>query len=129
MNPSDQISVHLFRHGGEDFRKLLEKADVKYVIREHKSGVVMNAGDTIELIKLVGGLSILPSIAAVIVQWLKNKTSRKIMIQTKDNLVVQIEGIEVDEEKLVHLLEIGVSVTAIQPEPDDADNSSTKHEV
>lgn len=115
----DNLRVHLFKHGGGDFVSLLDEAGVEYRMRQFPPGAIMNAPETLEILKTIAGLSILPSIAAVIVQWLKNRASRKIILQTKDNQIVHVEGMDIDEEKLARLLELSESVTAIQNKPDD----------
>jgi len=112
------IKLHLFKHGGKEFFRLMSESNIPIQLKRHDPGTVMAAGELIEIVKVVGGLSIAPSVAAVIVQWLKNKGSRKIMIQTKDNVVVSLEGPDVDKEKLEELLEIADSVSAIQTQPD-----------
>ena len=55
-------------------------------------GTVLAAGEVLEIVKALAGLSLAPSIAAVVVQWLKNKASRKVILQTKENQVVHLEG-------------------------------------
>lgn len=115
----DNLRVHLFKYGGDDFVSLLDEAGVEYRMRQFPPGTIMNAPEALVILKTIAGLSILPSIAAVIVQWLKNRASRKIIIQTKDNQIVHVEGMDIDEEKLARLLELSESVTAIQNKPDD----------
>jgi len=115
---SEIIKVHLFKHGGKEFFRLLGEEKVPIQLKRHEPGTIIASGEIIEIVKVVGGLSIAPSLAAVIVQWLKNRASRKIMVQTKDNVVVNVEGQDADKEKLQELLEIAYSVSAIQTEPD-----------
>jgi Effector Associated Constant Component 1 len=115
---SDIIKLHLFKHGGKAFFRLMSEENIPIQLKRHDPGTVMAAGEVIEIVKVVGGLSIVPSLAAVIVQWLKNKASRKIMVQTKDNVIVSLEGQDANREKLEELLEIAYSVSAIQTQPD-----------
>ena len=120
---SDIIKFHLFKNGGREFFRLLSERNTPIQLKRHDPGAVMAAGEIIEIVKVVGGASIIPSIAAIIVQWLKNKGSRKIMIQTKDNVVVSLEGHDADKEKLEELLEIADSVSVIQTEPDEGNDA------
>jgi hypothetical protein len=114
----ETIKFHLFKHGGVEFFRLLNEENIPFQRRRHGPEIVFASGEIIEILKVIGGLSIAPSLAAVIVQWLKNKTTRKIMIQTKDNIVVSLEGQNADTKKLERLLKIAYSVSAIQSEPD-----------
>ena len=119
---SEIIKLHLYKHGGKEFFRLMSEGNIPIQLKRHNPGTVMASGEIIEIVKVVGGLSIAPSLAAVIVQWLKNKATRKIMIQTKDNVVVSLEGQDADRKKLEELLEVAYSVSAIQTQPDQDDD-------
>ncbi len=77
----------------------------------------MAAGEAVEILKAVGAASFSPSLAAIIVQWLKARSSRKIILQTKDMKVVHLEGYTADE--IVRLLELAQNVTVIETKPDN----------
>jgi hypothetical protein len=119
MSTPKRLTVRLFKHGGGEFISLLDKAGIEYRDREYAPGTVLAASETIELVKALAGLSLFPSISMVIVQWLKNKVARKVIIQTSDNQIVHVEGVDIDERKLASLLELTSSITVVQTKPDD----------
>ena len=118
---SEIVKLHFFKHGGEEFFRLMKEENIPIQLKRHDPGTIVASGEIIEIVKVVGGLSIAPSLAAVIVQWLKNKASRKITVQTKDNVIVNIEGQDIEKEKLQELLDVAYSVSVIQTEPDKDD--------
>jgi hypothetical protein len=61
-------------------------------------------------------LSLAPSIAAVLVQWLRSKASRKVILQTKDNEVIHLEGYSVKE--IESLISKASDITVIQTDKD-----------
>ncbi|WP_445355280.1 hypothetical protein ACJJI5_00745 [Microbulbifer sp. EKSA008] len=65
--------------------------------------------------KAVAGLSITPSIAVIVVQWLKNRSSRKVILQMTDKKIVYIEGYS--KEEISNLIADASSITIIQTEP------------
>ncbi|WP_457665376.1 hypothetical protein, partial [Thiolapillus sp.] len=79
-------------------------------------GTILNAGETLEIVKALAGLSLAPSIAAVLVQWLKNKASRKAILQTKNNEVVHLEGYSSKEIEV--LISSAKNITIIQTKKD-----------
>jgi hypothetical protein len=92
------LEVGFFKDGAEDFLKLLEDNEVPYERKSHFSpGTVVASGEVLEIVKALAGLSLVPSIATVIVQWLKAKSSRKVILQTKDNKIVHLEGYSAKE--------------------------------
>jgi hypothetical protein len=84
---SDLIKLHLLKRGGREFFRLMSERKIPGQLNRHDPGTVMAAGEIIAIVKVVGGLSILPSITAIIVQWLKIRSSRKIMVPTKDQVM------------------------------------------
>ena len=111
------MRINLFKHGSDEFVELLDKNSISYQPLRWPPGTVLAGPQTIEIIAALSGLAIFPSIASVLVQWLKNNASRKITITTEDGKVVSIEGFSLyDVEKL---LEQTKSVQAIQTKPDE----------
>ncbi len=115
------IRVYLFKEGSHEFLNMVEGALIKY---ERKSlfspGTVVASGEVIEIIKAIGGASIIPSLAAVIVQWLKNKSSRKIIIQTMSKEIIHLEGYNIEEVEKA--LEIAESFSVIQTSRDELED-------
>jgi hypothetical protein len=109
------IRVSVFKHSHDPFVQLLEENGVEYY------GVALNsqgpcaAGEIIEIVKnVVANATFWPSLATVIVTFLKMNNSRKIIVTTEDNRVIHIEGHSPSEvEKILKESKI---ITAIQAE-------------
>ena len=113
----DSLEVRFFRDGIEDFRDLLNTETIPYKeVSLFTPGTFVASGEILEIAKALAGLSLAPSIAAVIVQWLKNRASRKVILQTKDNQIVHLEGYS--KEEIEKLLTNASNITIIQPERD-----------
>lgn len=107
----EKIEIITFRDSKESFLSLLDKSNIPYVKQAPRFGIAMGAGEIVEILKAIGAASIIPSLAAIIVQWLKARSSRKIVLQTKDKKIVHIEGHTVQE--IASLLELAKSLTII----------------
>tara|TARA_R110002073_G_scaffold278790_1_gene442550 strand:+ start:2230 stop:2586 length:357 start_codon:yes stop_codon:yes gene_type:complete len=110
------IRIITFKRGGKELFSLLAKEQIPMQMQRMEPGTVVASGEWIDIVTAVGGASLIPSIAAIIVQWLKNRGSRKIIIQTKDDQVVHAEGLSIEE--LEKTLEVAKSISAIQPDGD-----------
>lgn len=114
---SDILEVRHFKDGIDDFMSLLGANKIPYEeIDYRKPGVVYASGEMLEVVKALAGLSLAPSIAAVIVQWQKSKASREVILQTKENQVVHLKGYSVEEVQ--NLIPAAENITAIQTETD-----------
>lgn len=114
---NETIRVKFFKNGSEEFFSLLEDSKIETQKRQaFPPGTIVMSGEYVEIIKAIGGASIIPSLATIIVQWLKNRASRKIMIQTKNKEVIHIEGYSVKQVEQV--LETAEKITVIQTKSD-----------
>jgi hypothetical protein len=113
----ETLRIQLFKNGSRELFHMLAAQSIPMDMKRSDPGTIMASGEVIEIIKVVGGVSLIPSIALIVIQWMKNKASRKIMIQTKKKEIVEIQGMSIDE--VTKLLEIAESVTAIQTKPDE----------
>lgn len=112
----EALEVRLFKDGADDFTALLDKYDIPCSKVNHfLPGTVLATGETLEIIKALSGLSLAPSIAAVVVQWLKNKASRKVILKTKDNEVFHLEGFT--ENEISILISNAKNITIVQTKP------------
>ncbi len=111
------LEVRFAKNGVNDFTELLDKHDIPYnEVNHFPPGTVLAAGETLEIIKSLADLSLAPSIAAVVVQWLKNKTSRKVILQTKDNEILHLEGYS--EKEVAALITNAKNISIIQTKSD-----------
>tara|TARA_R110002049_G_scaffold306823_1_gene505930 strand:- start:110 stop:466 length:357 start_codon:yes stop_codon:yes gene_type:complete len=114
---SATIRFNYFKDGGGELTSLLSDSNIPVQVRRSDPGVVIASASFLDVVTVLGGASLIPSIAAVLVQWLKNKASRKVIVQTKDREIVHIEGMSPSE--VAKVLESAHSLTAIQAESDD----------
>ncbi|SOD41509.1 hypothetical protein [Nitrosovibrio sp. Nv4] len=89
----ESLPVHLFRDRFGPFL-LLNEHDLKYTIREQRSGVSLAASGIIEVLLspyMWGALS------TIIVAFLKYRSSRKVIITTIDGDIIQAEVLNQEE--------------------------------
>lgn len=113
----DTLPVHLFRSSFGPFLNLLNEHGLKYQMREMRAGVPMASGGTLEVIKAIGDATFWPAVAAVVVAFINRRSGRKVIITTKDQTVVHVEGLNMAE--LEHVLQLAENMTAIDPNPID----------
>ncbi|MBE0425134.1 MAG: hypothetical protein IBX72_00605 [Nitrospirae bacterium] len=114
----EKIKIVTFRDSKESFLSLLDENNFLFIEQVPHPGVVMATGEIVEILKAVGAASIFPSLAAVAVQWLKARSSRKLMLQTKDKQIVHLEGYSVQE--VAELLKQAESLTVIDTKSNKA---------
>ena len=114
----EKIKIITFRNSKESFISLLEQNGIAFTELLPPNGTIVAAGEIIEILKAVGAASIFPSLATVAVQWLKARSSRKLMLQTKDKQVIHLEGYSAKE--VAGLLEQANSLTVIDTKPNQA---------
>ena len=113
-----QLRVHLFKNGRSEFLSLLRENGVEFSERYPTPGVVMNAGEVIDIINAAKELSPYGALAVVLVTWLRGRASRKVIVQTNEQTILHIEGYSAKEVEKV--LEKASSITAIQTDKDSA---------
>lgn len=88
------IPVHLFKDSFGPFVILLNEHDLKYTMQEVRVGVPMASGGTLEIIQAaLNNSAFWPSLAAVVAAFIKVRSSRKVIITTKQGTVVHAEGL------------------------------------
>lgn len=89
--------ITLLGIGSETLLEDFDAAGVEYAHRHPQPGVIMNAGEVVEILKFS-----VPAVAAIIVAWLNTRPSRKVTVTLKDKTIWQAEGRSVAEvEKLL----------------------------
>jgi hypothetical protein len=112
----ETLKVHLFKGSFGPFLALLNEHEVKYQMHATRSGVPMASSETLEIIKVIGSATFWPSLAMVIVAFLSRNRSRKVVITTANNKVVQAEGMS--QKELETVLEKAVSLMAVETKPE-----------
>lgn len=109
----DTLPLHLFNDSAEAFLALLEEHGIKYQARPIRLGVPMAAGETVEIIKAIGSIVFFPSLATVIVAFIRARRGRKVIVTTEGNTVVHLEGMSPKE--IEQILSQAQNITAIDP--------------
>lgn len=107
----ETIPVHLFKNSFGPFLALLNEHEVKYHMRAVRSGIPMASPDTLEIIKVLGSATFWPALATVVVAFINRKKDRKVIITTKENTVVHVEGMSTSE--IERILQQARNITAI----------------
>ena len=113
----DTLHVYLFKDSFTPFVALLNEHQVKYQTQEVRTGVQMAPSAVIEIVQAVGNAAMWVALAKVLVAFINSRHGRKVMITTKDNIVIHAEGLSAKE--LEQILQQAKNLTAIDP---------TKHE-
>jgi hypothetical protein len=83
--------------GSETLLEDFDAAGVEYDRKHPQPGVIMNAGEVVEVLKFT-----VLVLATIIVAWLKARPSRKVTVTLKDKSIWQAEGRSIGEvEKLL----------------------------
>jgi len=85
--------------------------------------LAQNAPETIEILRAVGNLALFPSLAAVIIAWLKRHAYRKVILTQNDNQIVRVEGY--NSEELGKILEQTRAIAVAATEQDTKTSDPT----
>lgn len=108
----DRIRIMVFQKSKASFLSMLDEKGINYTPIPIRPGMIMNTGETFEIMKeLVANSPLIAAMAWVAVEWIKARGSRKIIIETKDNRTVHLEGY--DTEDVQKLLAQTTRLTAI----------------
>ena len=110
------MKINLFKHGSDEFIELLNDNSIKYQRVQWPPGTILAGPQTIEILTALSGLALFPSVASILVQWLKNRSSRRVTITTEDGKTISIEGCTLKE--IEKLLKSADSIQIIQTKPD-----------
>ncbi len=106
----EYLHVHVFKDSFGPMIELLNAHDVKYQMREQRSGAVMAASGVIEVLQ---SPAMWAALAAVVVAFIRSRNGRKVIITTKDNEVIHAEGL--NPKELEEILKKSKSLAAIDP--------------
>ena len=86
----DALPIHVFKDSFYPVLELLNENEIKYQIREQRSGTLMASSGVIEIIV---NASIWVSLASVLIAFIKAKNNREVTITTEDNQIIHSKGI------------------------------------
>ena len=105
------LPVHLFKSSFGAFLQLLNEHEVKYQMRTVRSGVPVASAETLEILKVVGSAAFWPSLATVVVAFIRARSGRKVIITTQGKTVIHANGLSMQELQIV--LQHAANITAI----------------
>ena len=111
------LQVHVFKDSAASFTEALSANGIAFSRRIQLAEGPMAAGWVIEVFSAVKEATPWGALAVVIVAWLKAKSNRKVIITSKDNEVVQTEGLSVEDT--IKILERAKDVAVIEVPPKD----------
>lgn len=120
MTNNKLLRIVTFKDSKESFLSLLIENDIEFSVRHPQPGAVTASGEVVEILQAIGAVSIFPSLAAIIVQWLKYRGSRKVILQTRDQQIFHLEGYSANE--VSKLLENAENITVIDTKKPDSTN-------
>ncbi|MFM4931328.1 hypothetical protein ACW5XA_13190 [Aeromonas dhakensis] len=106
----DTLPIHVFKDSFYPVLELLNENEIKYQIREQRSGTLMASSGVIEIIV---NASIWVSLASVLIAFIKAKNNREVTITTEDNQIIHAKGL--DSQQLQDVLKHAKGITAIEP--------------
>jgi hypothetical protein len=106
------MRIALFKDSEASFLQALDDADIPYALLESKPNVAMAAGTMITVAQTV---AISGAVATVLVNWIKARASRKIILTLQGNKVVHLEGYSTKQAQ--ELLPLVEHLAAIDTQP------------
>ncbi|RNF31202.1 hypothetical protein NM04_08370 [Massilia aurea] len=113
------IPVHLFKESFGPFVQLLNANGVEYRMHQIRAGVPMASAGALEVMQAVGNAAMWGALATVVVAFINSRRGRKVIITTREDTVVHVEGLSMAE--LERVLDQAKSLTAIDPNKSDGD--------
>jgi len=114
-----QLRVTLFKNGQAAFRSLLREHNIEFLEEPFEPGAVKASG---EVLYILAALQAARIVAPVLVEWLRGRATRKIILQAGTK-IVHIEGsYSIDQVKELletTLPETPVSLMVVQSDKDD----------
>lgn len=114
----ENFQVHVFKDSFGPIIELLNEHNVKYQMHETRSGAIMAASGVIEVLQ---STAMWGALATIVVTFIKSRNGRKVVITTKDNEVIQAEGLSPKE--LEQILKRSKSLVAMDPNKDNHNQS------
>jgi hypothetical protein len=117
------IQVQLFKGSYQPFSELLRRSGISFSERRPDPGKIVASSYWI-VIDGLGVGAVLTPLAGVLIAWIRSKASRKVIITTrKDTVINDIQGMSVEEVE--RILKSAKGLTVIDPAAKDkpSDNS------
>jgi hypothetical protein len=115
----ESLRIHLFKDSLDPFVELLDAHGIAHRYQDPRAGGPMASGHVFEVLQ---SAAMWGALATVIVAFINRRRGRKVIITTKDGMVVHAEGLSTKEiEKVIGEAK---SLTAIDSGKDVRDSNS-----
>lgn len=106
------LPVHVFKDSAASFTEALSENRVEFSRRIQLAEGPMAAGWIVDVFSAVKDATPWGALAVVVVAWLKAKSNRKVIVTTKDDKVIHMEGLSVAE--VIKVLEAAKDAAVIE---------------
>ncbi|PPK74792.1 hypothetical protein B0F87_10735 [Methylobacter tundripaludum] len=106
------LEIHLFNGSYQSLAEQLKANGIEFSERHQFSAAPATAQVVLELAGILKTAAPWASLAAVLIAWLKNRAGRKVIITTKDQGTIHVEGMSITEVE--RILEKTQFVSAIE---------------
>lgn len=103
--------MHLFKDSFGPFVALLNEHQIKYQMRQNRTGVQAGPVGILEIVQAIGSAAMWGALATVVIAFINSRRGRKVIITTKDNIAVHAEGLSMAEIEVI--LQHAKNMTAI----------------
>lgn len=121
------IRVNLFKSSQEPFCRLLDEHGIEYANHSPSPGVPMASANWLTISEQIANASFWPSLAAVVVAWIRSKASREISVLPKDGRPEVITK-NTSIEEVERLLSKSKSLTVFDTAKQSADDAQPGEE-
>lgn len=104
------VRVNVFKSSHDAFTQMLQESNIEYGEVKTFSSAIMASGMVLTVFGVLQTAAPWAALAAVLVAWIKSRPTRKVIITTKDNQVIHLEGLTVQEIERVLAFSSNLSV-------------------
>ena len=118
MSDSPTLRIVLAGRGAESLTDELDAAGIEYNAPRPREGLVLASADWINFANHTVATMPWAGLALVLVQWLKGKAARKIVVTRKDGDIVHFEAQGISLKEMEKLLRDSEDVAVMDTKPD-----------
>ena len=113
----EALRANVFKSSHDPFTQMLQESNIEYGEVKTFSNAFMASSMVLTVYGVLQTAAPWAALAAVLVAWIKSRPTRKVIITTKDNQVIHLEGLTVQEIERVLALSSNLSVIDTNTEP------------
>ncbi|WP_152989123.1 effector-associated constant component EACC1 [Pseudomonas citronellolis] len=105
------VRINVFKSSRNDFIHMLQENNIEHREVNTFSDRIMASSMVLTVYGLLKTAAPWAALATVLVAWIKSRSTRKIIITTKDNQTIHAEGLSTKE--IEQILEIAINLSVI----------------